>query len=103
MRKLPPAHNYLDKTFDHRLLNDQVDFRPTGELLAGHLAEWFQGNIESVMPITLVAMEVAETATTSAGDGLYPLLPCPGDLRTAKNVSANFSSCPIGSTLGLCI
>jgi 6-pyruvoyl-tetrahydropterin synthase len=58
--------DYLDKTFDHRLLNDQVDFHPTSELLASHLAEWFQDNIESVMPITLVAMVVSETPTTSA-------------------------------------
>ncbi|MGO1053674.1 6-pyruvoyl trahydropterin synthase family protein [Crossiella sp. CA198] len=58
--------DYLDETFDHRLLNDQVDFHPTSELLAGHLAEWFADNIESVMPITLVAMTVSETATTSA-------------------------------------
>lgn len=58
--------DYLDKAFDHRLLNDQVDFHPTSELLAGYLAEWFEDNIESIMPIRLVAMVVSETATTSA-------------------------------------
>jgi 6-pyruvoyl-tetrahydropterin synthase len=58
--------DYLAATFDHRLLNEQVSFHPTSELLAGHLAEWFGDNIESAMPITLVAMEVSETATTSA-------------------------------------
>lgn len=63
---LSPLGDYLAATFDHRLLNDQVTFHPTSELLAGHLAEWFGNNIESAMPITLVAMEVSETATTSA-------------------------------------
>ena len=58
--------DYLAATFDHRLLNEQVTFHPTSELLAGHFAEWFGDNIESAMPITLVAMEVSETATTSA-------------------------------------
>lgn len=63
---LSPLGDYLAATFDHRLLNDQVTFHPTSELLAGHLAEWFGNNIESAMPITLVALEVSETATTSA-------------------------------------
>ncbi len=63
---LSPLGDYLATNFDHRLLNDQVIFHPTSELLAGHLAEWFGDNIESAMPITLVAMVVSETATTSA-------------------------------------
>jgi 6-pyruvoyl-tetrahydropterin synthase len=63
---LSPLGDYLAETFDHRLLNEQVTFHPTSELLAGHLAEWFGDNIESALPITLVAMEVSETATTSA-------------------------------------
>jgi hypothetical protein len=31
--------DYLAATFDHRLLNEQVTFHPTSELLAGHFAE----------------------------------------------------------------
>ncbi|MGH3694979.1 MAG: 6-pyruvoyl trahydropterin synthase family protein [Pseudonocardiaceae bacterium] len=58
--------DYLAETFDHRLLNDRVPFHPTSELLAGHLAEWFRDTIESATPITLVAMVVSETTTTSA-------------------------------------
>jgi 6-pyruvoyl-tetrahydropterin synthase len=58
--------DYLARTFDHRLLNDQVVFHPTSELLAAHLAEWFGGNIGSALPVTLVAIEVSETPTTSA-------------------------------------
>ncbi|SEP53381.1 6-carboxytetrahydropterin synthase [Amycolatopsis saalfeldensis] len=57
---------YLAATFDHRLLNEQVAFHPTSELLASHLAEWFRNNIESAVPITLVAMVVSETSSTSA-------------------------------------
>ncbi len=58
--------DYLDKTFDHRLLNEQVDFPPTSELLARHLADWFDDTIASAMPMTLAAMVVSETDTTSA-------------------------------------
>ncbi|TKG59140.1 6-pyruvoyl trahydropterin synthase family protein [Prauserella endophytica] len=63
---LSPLGDYLAATFDHRLLNEQVTFHPTSELLAAHLAEWFRDNMESAMPITLVEMVVSETATTSA-------------------------------------
>lgn len=58
--------DYLAATFDHRLLNEQVTFHPTSELLAAHLAEWFRKNVESAKPVTLAAMVVSETATTSA-------------------------------------
>lgn len=57
---------YLAATFDHRLLNERVDFHPTSELLASHLTEWFRDNIESAMAVTLIAMEVSETSSTSA-------------------------------------
>lgn len=57
---------YLATTFDHRLLNEQVTFHPTSELLAAHLAEWFRDHVESATSITLIAMIVSETATTSA-------------------------------------
>lgn len=60
---LSPLGEYVTATFDHQLLNEQVDFHPTSELLATHLVEWFRNNIESA---TLVAITVSETATTSA-------------------------------------
>jgi 6-pyruvoyl-tetrahydropterin synthase len=63
---LSPLGDYLAASFDHRLLNEQVTFHPTCELLAVHLAEWFRDNIESTRQITLVAMVVSETGTTSA-------------------------------------
>lgn len=63
---LAPLGEYLTATFDHRLLNEQVTFHPTSELLAAHLAEWFRENVESATSIRLVAMVVSETETTSA-------------------------------------
>jgi 6-pyruvoyl-tetrahydropterin synthase len=57
---------YVADAFDHRLLNEQVAFHPTSELLARHLAEWFRDNIEATMPVTLIAMVVSETSSTSA-------------------------------------
>lgn len=58
--------DYLAEKFDHRLLNDRVSFHPTCEHLAAHLAGWFRDTIESATPITLVAMVVSETTSTSA-------------------------------------
>ena len=57
---------YVADAFDHRLLNEQVSFHPTSELLARHLADWFRDNIEATMPVTLIAMVVSETSSTSA-------------------------------------
>ncbi|MBW4717394.1 6-carboxytetrahydropterin synthase [Saccharothrix obliqua] len=63
---LSHLRDFLAATFDHRLLNEQVTFHPTSELLAAHLAGWFRDNVESAMSVTLVEMVVSETATTSA-------------------------------------
>jgi 6-pyruvoyl-tetrahydropterin synthase len=57
---------YVADAFDHRLLNEQVSFHPTSELLASHFTEWFRENIEATMPVTLIAMVVSETSSTSA-------------------------------------
>ncbi|PPK63349.1 6-carboxytetrahydropterin synthase [Actinokineospora auranticolor] len=61
-----PLADYLASTFDHRLINDQVTFHPTSELLVNHLVEWVRTNVETGSPITLVAMAVSETPSTSA-------------------------------------
>jgi 6-pyruvoyl-tetrahydropterin synthase len=63
---LSPLGTYLKKTFDHRLLNDQIGFHPTSELLACHLADWFDDNIGSIEPMPLAAMVVSETPSTWA-------------------------------------
>jgi 6-pyruvoyltetrahydropterin/6-carboxytetrahydropterin synthase len=57
---------YLKSTFDHRLLNDVVDFHPTSELLARHLGHWFIDNVEENVHGQLISMTVAETRTSSA-------------------------------------
>ena len=57
---------YLDATFDHYLINDRVDFHPTSELLARHLAGWFQDHIEPKKDITLLVIEVSETPSSVA-------------------------------------
>ena len=55
--ELAPFDDYLQARFDHRLLNDQVDFIPTSELLAAHLGRWFIGNVE---PRVHVARRLAQ-------------------------------------------
>jgi 6-pyruvoyltetrahydropterin/6-carboxytetrahydropterin synthase len=71
---LAPFNDYLKTTFDHRLLNDQVDFHPTSELLAAHCGRWFIDNVEPQVQGRLVSVEVSETASSSAqwkrGDSL---------------------------------
>jgi 6-pyruvoyltetrahydropterin/6-carboxytetrahydropterin synthase len=63
---LAPFEGYLTSTFDHRFVNDQVDFHPTCELLAEHLGCWFIGHVESSIHGRLVSMTVSETQTSSA-------------------------------------
>lgn len=63
---LAPFGVYLKSTFDHRRLNDQVDFHPTSELLAEHLGRWFIDNVEAHLHGRLVAVQVSETPSSSA-------------------------------------
>lgn len=63
---LAPFRDYLASTFDHRFVNDQVDFHPTCELLAEHLGCWFIGHVEPGIHGRLVSMTVSETQTSSA-------------------------------------
>ena len=63
---LTPFGDYLKSTFDHRLINDQVDFHPTSELLAFHLGQWFINNVEAGVHGRLVSVRVAETRLSSA-------------------------------------
>jgi 6-pyruvoyl-tetrahydropterin synthase len=62
---LAPLGDYLVATFDHRLLNEQVSFHPTSELLAAHLAQWCRDHLQPA-GVRLVAVEVSETPSTSA-------------------------------------
>lgn len=64
--ELRPFGDYLRDTFDHRLLNDVVDFHPTAELLAQHLGGWFVDHVEPGIHGRLLAVRVAETSAASA-------------------------------------
>lgn len=63
--ELRPFRRYLE-SFDHRRLNDVVDFHPTSELLALHLGTWFITEVEPSIHGRLVSVRVAETRTSSA-------------------------------------
>lgn len=58
--------DYLKSIFDHSLINNQVDFHPTSELLAFHLGRWFIDNVEPSIHGRLVSVRVAETRLSSA-------------------------------------
>ena len=65
-RQLAPVKTYLDEKLDHRHLNDVLDFNPTAEHLAAHLA----GHVRTLVPgITYaheVTVAVSETPKTWA-------------------------------------
>lgn len=63
---LAPFGEYLTTTFDHRLINDQVDFHPTSELLAAHFGGWFIDNLEPHLHGRLVSVQVSETSSSHA-------------------------------------
>jgi len=63
---LNPFRWYLGEHFNHRYLNDVVEFHPTSELLAQHLGCWFIEHIEPEIRGRLVSVQVAETRLSSA-------------------------------------
>ncbi|WP_017624716.1 6-pyruvoyl trahydropterin synthase family protein [Nocardiopsis chromatogenes] len=63
---LAPFYEYLKVHLDHRLLNDVLDQEPTCELIARHLADWFQRHVEAQIPGRLHALAVAESPTSWA-------------------------------------
>lgn len=60
---LTPFKRYLDERLDHRDLNAVLDFEPTSERLAEHLARWFMKHVEPLIPGRLESVRVAETPT----------------------------------------
>lgn len=58
---LSEIKDWIDQTFDHRMLNDVIDFNPTAENLAGHIWQWAVQRWPEVSTIT-----VCETDKTSA-------------------------------------
>lgn len=63
---LAPLGRYLADDFDHRLLNDVVDFPPTSERLAAHLYWWCVDNLALPGGVAVAAVTVSETPATWA-------------------------------------
>jgi 6-pyruvoyltetrahydropterin/6-carboxytetrahydropterin synthase len=63
---LAPLENYIESTLDHRHLNKVLDFEPTSEALAYHLAQWFKEHVEPTIAARLVSMRVRETPSSWA-------------------------------------
>jgi 6-pyruvoyltetrahydropterin/6-carboxytetrahydropterin synthase len=59
--ELAPLKRHIAERLDHRDLNEVIDFAPTSELLARHLANWFVEHVEPGIAGALVSVRVAET------------------------------------------
>ncbi|HVB44708.1 MAG TPA: 6-carboxytetrahydropterin synthase [Streptosporangiaceae bacterium] len=57
---LRPLGEYIAARLDHRDLNEVLEFPPTSERIARHLAEWFIANVEPVIGGRLVSVKVSE-------------------------------------------
>src|SRR5574342_914907 len=60
---LAPVGAYLEATFDHQDLNAVVDFSPTSENLARHVAEWFLSHMPTHLAERLAGVRVSEDPT----------------------------------------
>lgn len=63
---LAPFGDYIKTRLDHRYLNEVLDFEPTSELIAGHLARWFTEHLQPRIPGRLLWLRVSETPSTWA-------------------------------------
>src|SRR5665647_606516 len=76
-RELKPLGDFIDATFDHRLLNDVVEFSPTAENMTRFLYDWCS---ERGWPVASVAW--SETPKTWASYTPSPApLPNPAPLQ----------------------
>lgn len=66
--QMAPLKNWIDATFDHRHLNEMVDFNPTAENFCRYIYEWCE---EEGWPIALV--EWSETPKTWASFSRRPV------------------------------
>lgn len=64
--ELAALKRHLDERYDHQLLNDVLDVRPTSENLAKVLFDWCNAHILLPDGARITAVRVSETATTSA-------------------------------------
>ncbi|WP_394426553.1 6-pyruvoyl trahydropterin synthase family protein [Streptomyces sp. SGAir0957] len=65
-KDLEPLARYIKDTLDHRNLNEVLDFEPTSELIARHLARWFLTHFTPVVADRLIQIRVSETEKTWA-------------------------------------
>lgn len=63
---LDPLGRHLSERFDHRNLNEVLDFPPTAERIAEHLWHWCQDNLTLPDGVRLHAVRVRETPKTWA-------------------------------------
>ncbi|HEV7760998.1 MAG TPA: 6-carboxytetrahydropterin synthase [Acidimicrobiales bacterium] len=63
---LDPAKQFIDRTVDHRHLNDVVDGEPTAERLAWWIYESLKAELPGDVAGRLVAVRVHETPRTCA-------------------------------------
>lgn len=64
--ELRPLGDYIAGSLDHRDLNQVLDGNPTSELLARHLADWFERHLAPDLSGRLVSVRVSETASSWA-------------------------------------
>jgi 6-pyruvoyltetrahydropterin/6-carboxytetrahydropterin synthase len=64
--ELQPLGDYIVASLDHRDLNSALDVNPTSELLARHLADWFERHLASDLNGRLASVRVSETASSWA-------------------------------------
>lgn len=65
-KDLEPLARYIKDTLDHRNLNEVLDFEPTSELIARHLAHWFLTHFTPAVADRLIQIRVSETEKTWA-------------------------------------
>lgn len=64
--ELKPLGDYIGTSLDHRDLNQVLDDNPTSELLARHLADWFERHLAPDLNGRLIGVRVSETVNSWA-------------------------------------
>ncbi|HEV2347898.1 MAG TPA: 6-carboxytetrahydropterin synthase [Actinocrinis sp.] len=64
--ELKPLGDYIAASLDHSDLNSALDGNPTSELLARHLADWFERHLAPDLNGQLASVRVSETASSWA-------------------------------------
>lgn len=64
--ELKPLGDYIAASLDHQDLNSALEGNPTSELLARHLADWFERHLAPHINGRLVGVRVSETVSSWA-------------------------------------